>query len=89
MFGFILVEYLLPTVKVGGKCICMKGSAADEEIESAKNAIKILGGEIEKLEEIYLPETDIKRCIIIINKVKETPTKYPRKAGTPSKEPIE
>lgn len=84
----VLLEYLLPLVKVGGKCICMKGSNANEEIEDAKNAIKILGGEIEKIEEIELPESDIKRTIIVIKKVKETPKKYPRKAGLPSKEPI-
>ena len=84
----ILIEYLLPLVKVGGKCICMKGSNAEEEIENARNAIRILGGEIEKIEEIELPESDIKRTIIIIKKLKETPNKYPRKAGLPSKEPI-
>ena len=84
----VLVEYLLPLVKVGGRCICMKGPQIEEEIENAKKAIKILGGEIEKVDEIELPESDIKRTIIIIKKVKETPTKYPRKAGLPSKEPI-
>ena len=84
----ILVEYLLPTVKVGGKCICMKGPDIEEELNEAKVAIEILGGKIEKVEEFLLPDTDIKRTIIIINKIKNTPTKYPRKAGVPSKEPI-
>ena len=84
----VLIEYLLPLVKVGGKCICMKGSQAEEEIENAKKAIKILGGEIEKIEEIELPESDIKRTIIIIRKISKTPNKFPRKAGIPSKEPI-
>lgn len=83
----ILLEYLLPLVKVGGKAICMKGSNI-EEIENAKNALEILGGKIEKTEEITLPNSDIKRNIIIVKKVKNTPSKYPRKAGTPSKEPI-
>ena len=83
----VLLEYLLPLVKVGGKCICMKGSNT-EEIDEAKNALKILGGEIEKIEKITLPESDITRNIIIVKKVKETPLKYPRKPGTPSKEPI-
>lgn len=83
----VLLEYLLPLVKVGGICICMKGSNT-EEIEEAKNALKILGGEIEKIEKITLPESDITRNIIIVKKVKETPSKYPRKPGTPSKEPI-
>lgn len=84
----ILAEYMLPLVKVGGKCICMKGSNVAEEIENSKNAIKILGGEIEKIEEFKLPNSDINRTIVIIKKVKETPVKYPRKAGTPAKEPL-
>lgn len=83
----ILVEYLLPLVKIGGRCICMKGSYK-EEIENSKNAIEILGGKIEKIEEFVLPESDINRSVIIIKKVSKTPAKYPRKAGTPSKEPI-
>ena len=84
----VLVEYLLPTVKIKGKCICMKGPDVKEEIEEAKNAIEVLGGIIEKVEEFYLPDTDIKRTIIVIKKIKNTPNKYPRKPGTPSKEPI-
>lgn len=83
----ILLEYLLPLVKVGGKCICMKGSNV-EEIEEAQNALKVLGGKVEKIEKITLPKSDIMRNIIIIRKVKNTPVKYPRKAGTPSKNPI-
>ena len=85
----VLVEYLLPLVKIGGKCICMKGSNAKEEIENSKKAISILGGKIEKIEELELPNSDIKRTIIVIKKEKNTPAKYPRKAGTPSKMPIE
>lgn len=84
----ILVEYMLPLVKVGGKCICMKGSDIDEELENSKKAIEILGGKIEKIERFNLANTDIKRNVIIIKKIKETPKRYPRKAGTPSKEPI-
>ncbi len=83
----ILLEYLLPLVKVGGYCICMKGSSIDE-IKEAENALKILGGEIEKIENINLPDSDIQRNIIVVKKVKQTPLKYPRKPGTPSKEPI-
>ena len=83
-----LSEYLIPLVKINGKCICMKASDVEEEINQAKNAINVLGGTIEKIEEFKLPESDISRTIIIINKQKNTPAKYPRKAGTPSKEPI-
>lgn len=83
----VLSEYLLPLVKIGGKCICMKGSNI-EEIKEAEKAVTVLGGEIKKVEEITLPESDMKRHIITLNKVKGTPSKYPRKPGTPSKEPI-
>lgn len=84
----ILVEYLLPFVKIGGKCICMKGSNIEEELENSKNAISILGGKIENIENFTLPGTDIARNIIVISKVNSIPARYPRKAGTPSKEPI-
>ena len=84
----VLVEYLLPLVKVGGKCICMKGSDVQEELKNSKEAIKTLGGEVELVDEFNLPESDIKRNIIIIKKIKQTPNKYPRKPGVPSKDPL-
>lgn len=84
----ILAEYLLPFVKVNGHCIIMKGSNAKEEIEASKEAIKILGGTIENIEELVLPNTNIERSIIILKKIKNTPISYPRKAGTPSKNPL-
>ena len=84
----ILLEYLLPLVKVGGICICMKGSNIKEEIENSNKALEVLGGKIEKIEEIILPDSDIVRNIIIVRKINNTPNKYPRKAGMPTKEPI-
>ena len=66
----------------------MKASGASEEIKQAEKAIDVLGGRIDKVEEFKLPQSDIGRTIIIISKEKQTPTKYPRKAGIPSKEPI-
>lgn len=84
----VLLEYMLPFVKLGGKCICMKAYDLDEELNDAKRAIEVLGGRIEHIDEVTLPNSDIKRKIIIIKKVKNTPSKYPRKAGTPAKEPI-
>lgn len=83
-----LSEYLIPLVKVGGKVISMKASEANEEINEAKKAIDVLGGRIEKIDEFNLPHSDIGRTVIIISKNKQTPNKYPRKPGTPSKEPI-
>lgn len=83
-----LSEYLVPLVKIGGKIISMKASNAKEEINDAQKAIEVLGGKIEKIEEFDLPESDIGRTIIIIDKNKCTPAIYPRKAGTPANEPI-
>lgn len=83
-----LSEYLIPLVKINGKCIYMKGPDTNEELKNGKKAISVLGGNSVNKEEFELPYSDIKRTIIIIEKVKNTPTKYPRKAGTPSKEPI-
>ena len=83
-----LSEYMLPLVKVSGKSICMKGSEVSEELQNRKKAISILGGEIENIDNFQLPKSDMMRNIVIIKKVKNTPNKYPRKPGTPSKEPI-
>jgi 16S rRNA (guanine527-N7)-methyltransferase len=75
----VLVEYCLPFVKVGGIFICMKGSEYKEEIEEAKAHIGNLGGKITNIEEIILPDTDIKHTIIIIEKTKSTPKNFPRR----------
>jgi len=83
----VLLEYLLPLVKINGICICMKGPNK-EEIDLANNALKTLGGKIEQIDEILLPDSDIKRNIIIVRKINKTPEKYPRKVGMPSKEPL-
>lgn len=83
-----LSEYLLPFVKVGGKCICMKGPDIDEEINIAEKAIITLGGKVVKKDVFNLPQSDLGRSIVIIKKVKDTPGKFPRKPGTPAKEPI-
>lgn len=83
-----LLEYMMPFVKVGGRCICMKGPNIEDELENAKNAIKELGGEIEKIETFHLPNSNIERSIIIIKKKTKINFKYPRKAGMPGKEPL-
>ena len=83
-----LSEYLIPLVKIKGKVISMKGSTIDEELEESKKAINVLGGKVLEIDEFNLPFSDIKRNVVIIEKIKNTPNKYPRKAGTPAKEPI-
>lgn len=84
----VLCEYCLPFVRVGGNFISMKGPDVSEEVESAKKAISILGGEIVDIKTVNIPDTDIIHSLIIIKKVKSTPSKYPRKAGKVKKEPI-
>ena len=83
-----LSEYMLPMVKVGGISICMKGAEIEEEFSKSQKAIDILGGKIQKVDTFILPKSDNKRNIILIEKRKLTPSKYPRKPGTPSKEPL-
>ncbi len=83
-----LCEYCLPFVKVGGYFICQKGPNVDEELKNAKRALKILGGEVTERIDVKLPFRDIKHNIIVIKKIKQTPTQYPRKAGTPTKNPL-
>lgn len=83
-----LSEYLISLVKVGGKVLAMKAADAQQEINDAKKAIEVLGGTIEKIDEFNLPQSDIGRTVITIKKQKQTPNKYPRKPGTPSRDPI-
>ena len=83
-----LSEYCLPFVKTGGMFVPYKSGSVDTELSEASRAIKVLGGEYRDTVRFELPGTDIDRTLVVIEKVKETPKKYPRKAGTPSKEPI-
>jgi len=85
----VLAELCLPFVKVGGYFLALKGPMAEEELANAKRAIKILGGEIEDIFSAEIPYTDLSHKIIIIKKVRQTPMQYPRKAGIPSKTPID
>lgn len=83
----VLLEYCLPLVKTGGIFIAMKGSST-EELGASKKALEILGGEIEEVRELTLPFSDITRNIVVVKKLRQTPTKYPRKPGKPAKEPL-
>ena len=83
-----LSEYCLPYVKVGGSFIAYKSEKTQEEVQAAKNALDKLGGRLVSCEEFNLPGTDLYRTMVNIKKEKATPGKYPRKAGTPSKEPL-
>jgi len=84
----VLSEYCLPLVSVGGIFIAMKGPKADEELENAKRAIEILGGKVRERVSAKNPYLESRHEIIVVEKVRKTPKKYPRRPGTPSKNPI-
>ena len=84
-----LSEYCLPYVKPGGKFVAYKATGADEEIEASKTAIRVLGGEIKETAHFIIKDTDYARVLISIEKVKNTPKKYPRSGGKPSKNPLQ
>ena len=81
-----LGEYCIPFVKIGGNFISYKSGEVDEEVNAAGKAIKILGGQVKDIYKFDL--SDQKRSFVTIEKIKTTPKTYPRKAGTPSKEPL-
>lgn len=83
-----LSEYCLPFVKQGGAFIPYKSEKIEEELKAGEKAIGILGGKIEKNASFMLPDTDYSRSMLLIRKVRQTSSKYPRKAGTPSREPL-
>ena len=84
----VLSEYCIPFVRQGGYFIPYKTGKVDEELESAKKAISILGGKIENTKKIVLPDSDIGRSFVFVKKIKPTPKTYPRKAGTANKQPL-
>ena len=83
-----LSEYCLPFIHISGKFISYKSGEVEDELKDAKKAVFVLGGEIEDVIHFTLPDSDIKRSFVVINKVHATPKAYPRKAGTPSKSPL-
>ena len=85
----VLSEYSLPLLKVGGKKLAYKMDDCDLELKEGEKAIDILGGKFHVKHSYDLIPDEPKRCILEIKKVKPTPNKYPRKAGTPSKEPLQ
>lgn len=84
----VLSEYCIPYIRIGGIFIPYKSGEIDEEVAASSKAVDILGGQIDHVEKFQLPDTDIHRSFVFINKIKNTQKKYPRKAGTPAKEPL-
>lgn len=84
----VLAEYCLPFIKQGGVLLAYKGPDAEAEIAEASCALSTLGGRVEEIRSGNLKEFGIDHKVVVIKKIKNTPSKYPRKAGTPAKEPL-
>ena len=84
----VLLEYMLPLVKVGGYCLCMKGPKVIDEMKGIENVAEELGGKYIKLEELEIPGEESRKNVIIVEKVENTNKKYPRKPGMPAKQPL-
>ena len=84
----VLLEYALPVLKVNGLFLAPKGSQFEAELAESKKALLLLGGTVEGIEHFSLGEGAEHRAVIRIRKIKETPSQYPRQAGTPTKSPI-
>jgi len=84
----VLVEYLLPLVKLGGMVVMQKGDNAHAEAQAANKAIEILGGRLKQINPVLLPGVVEERFLVVVCKVAMTSQEYPRKAGTPSKHPL-
>ena len=83
-----LSEYCLPFVRIGGVFVSYKSEKISQELTDARDAIKILGGDVKNQVEFMLPDSDIYRSLVVIEKSHSTPAKYPRKAGIPAREPL-
>lgn len=83
-----LSEYCLPFVKLGGLFVSYKSAEVEREAEEARKAIYLLGGKTEQIVKFEFPESDNRRSLVRIRKERGTPKAYPRKAGTPVKNPI-
>jgi 16S rRNA (guanine527-N7)-methyltransferase len=85
----ILVEYLLPLVRVGGRALAMKGESGPAEAQAAEQALHLLGGHLLQLIPVSLPGVVDQRFLVIIEKVAATPNGYPRRVGIPTKRPLQ
>ena len=83
-----LAEYLLPLCKIGGHMLAQKGDSAEEELQAAQNAIKMLGGGNATIQSAHLPELETPHYFVVVEKIGETPAKYPRRPGMPGKRPL-
>ena len=85
----VLVEYLLPLVNEGGLVVMQKSSSAREETETSRNAIRLMGGRMESIIRVELPGVEDERYLVVLEKIKPTPSEFPRRVGIPTKSPIQ
>jgi 16S rRNA (guanine527-N7)-methyltransferase len=84
----VLGEYMLPLCKVGGRCVALKGESAAAEAQQAEQALRILGGHVEKIIPVELPQVPETHYLVVVEKIAATPPQYPRRPGIPSKRPL-
>ncbi|MCK5053258.1 MAG: 16S rRNA (guanine(527)-N(7))-methyltransferase RsmG [Anaerolineales bacterium] len=84
----VLLEYLLPFIKLGGGAVVQKGETGPAEVHSAEKALSVLGGEIKQVLPVELPRVTETRFLIVVEKVAGTSEKYPRRPGIPAKRPL-
>jgi 16S rRNA (guanine527-N7)-methyltransferase len=84
----VLVEYLLPFLRLGGKAIAQKGETGPAEAQGAEQALSLLGGRINQVVPLELPGVAEPRFLVVMEKAALTPADYPRRAGVPSKRPL-
>lgn len=84
----ILVEYLLPLVRVGGGMLAQKGESGPAETHASERAVRLLGGQLRQLTKVNLPGVVEDRYLVVIDKIAATPSNYPRRVGIPSKKPL-
>ncbi len=83
-----LAEYLLPFVQIQGRAVAYKGPKAPEEVWEAQRAIELLGGRLERIVPVQVPHLPAQRMLVLLEKVRATPPRYPRKPGIPAKRPL-
>ncbi|NPV66072.1 MAG: 16S rRNA (guanine(527)-N(7))-methyltransferase RsmG [Anaerolineae bacterium] len=84
----VLVEYLLPLLRIGGRMVALKGESAAQEASAAQAALRLLGGELQRLIPVELPEVAETHYLVVIDKVAASPAKYPRRPGVPARKPL-
>ena len=84
----VLAEYLLPLVQVGGRMLAQKGHSGPVEAHNSEKAFRLLGGQLRSLLPVTLPGVAEERYLVVVDKVAATPPQYPRKPGSPAKQPL-